>query len=211
MASSLWLYLLLMQTDPAGDFKPTSVNLGLGALVPGDVPYRPLSNAERRELWFNSNFVNPRVYVRSLLLTIPEHTSNRPAEWGTGWDGYGQRVGSRFARFAISSSIEHAGSAALGHDPRYISCRNCQSKWARLKHSFLYNFLTYNRAGRPVLHVSHLAGQFGSEMIAASWIPGRTWKSELVPGMVEQVSFGWLSNIAREFSPEIKRLLRRKK
>ncbi len=145
------------------------------------------------------------------MLTIPEHTANRPAEWGPGWDGYERRVGSRFARFAISSSIEHAGSAALGHDPRYISCRNCNSKWSRVKHSFLYSFLTYNRQGRPVLHVSHLAGQFGSEMIAASWVPGRTWKSELVPGVVEQVSFGWLSNIAREFAPEIKRLLRKKK
>jgi hypothetical protein len=195
---------------PPAQYNPTSVNFGLGAVVPGNVPYQPLTSKERTALWFNSNVLNPRVYLRSVLLTIPEHTSNSPAAWGQGWDAYGQRVGSRFARFAISSSVEHAGSAALGHDPRYISCRNCTSRWGRLKHSFIYNFMTYNRNGKPVVHVSHLAGQFGSEMIAASWIPGRTWRSELAPGLIEQVSLGWLSNIAREFSPEIKRLISRK-
>ncbi len=222
LVSSLFCLLAFQSPNPAPDpastdpatsnaYKPTSINLGLGAIVPGDVPYQSLSGQERRELWVNSNFVNPRVYLRSVLVTIPEHTANNPAAWGQGWDAYGQRMGSRFARYGISSSIEHLGSAALGHDPRYISCRSCQTKLGRLKHSFVYNFLTYNRQGRPVLHVSHLAGQFGSEMIAASWIPGRTWRSELVPGIVEQVSLGWLSNIAREFAPEIKRLLRRKK
>jgi hypothetical protein len=205
--------LLVQEGTPPAEpaYNPTSMNLGLGALIPGNVPYQPLTGEERRKLWFNSNFRNPRVYFRSVLLTIPEHTANSPAAWGQGWDAYGQRVGSRFARFAISSSIEHAGSAALGHDPRYIGCRDCKSVWRRLRHSFVYNFVTYNRDGKPVVHVSHLAGQFGSEMIAASWIPGRSWRSELVPGMIEQVSLGWASNIAREFAPEIKRLVLRKK
>jgi hypothetical protein len=59
------------------------------------------------------------------------------------------------------------------------------------------------------LHVSHLAGQFGSEMIAATWIPGRRWNDKFLPGVIEQVSFGWASNLAREFAPEIKRLVRK--
>lgn len=197
-------------TTPDPDFDPTSINLGLGGLVPASAPYRPLTMSERGEFWFNTNFVSPRVYIRAVALTIPEHTANSPEVWGTGPDGYAKRVGSRFGRFAIASSIEHAGSAMLGHDPRYISCRGCRSKGSRVLHAFKYTFFTYNRDGRPVPHISHLVGQVGSEFIAAKWVPGRTWRTELAPGLIEQVSLGWVSNIAREFAPELKRVLRRK-
>lgn len=199
------------EAQPAPDFEPTSVNLGLGGLVPASAVYRPLTLHERGEYWFNTNFVSPRVYIRAIALTIPEHTANSPEAWGTGWDGYGKRVAARFGRFAISSSIEHAGNAALGHDPRYISCRDCKSKISRVGHAFKYTFLTFNRHGKPVLNVSHIAGQVGSEFIAAKWVPGRTWRHELAPGVLEQVSLGWVSNIAREFAPELKRALTRKR
>ena len=190
---------------------PTSINFGLGAIADASQPYVPLTAEERARLWAKNNFVNPRAYLRAFVFSIPQHQNNNPPEWGTGAAGYLRRSGSRYARFTISSSIHHGLAGALGHDPRYISCRNCKGVGHRLWHSFVYEFLTYNRDGRPVFNVAAVAGQFGSEAIASTWIPNRTVGHQLKRGLTEQVSFGWLSNVAREFSPEIKRLFKRKK
>lgn len=111
----------------------------------------------------------------------------------------------------MSSSINHGMSGLLGHDPRYISCRGCKGVGHRLWHAFVYEYMTYNRHGRPVFNISALAGQVGSEAIASTWIPDRSVGAQIKKGLIEQVSIGWLSNVAREFSPEIKKLFKRKK
>lgn len=190
---------------------PTSINFGLGAIAAASGPYVPLTPEERWRLWAKNNFVNPRAYLRAFVFSIPQHQNNNPPEWGTGAAGYLRRSGSRYARFTLSSSIHHGMAGMLGHDPRYISCRDCRGFGRRIWHSFVYEFMTYNRDGKPVFNVSAVAGQFGSEAIASTWIPNRTVGHQLKRGLIEQVSLGWLSNVAREFSPEIKRVFKRKK
>jgi hypothetical protein len=214
----LLMAMLLQSADPIAkpqakpdEFDPTGVNLGLGGIIPANVPYQPLTGKQRWSMFVNSTAANPSLYARIVILTVPEHLNNTPEQWGQGWGALGKRLGSRTARLTISTAIEQGGNAMMGHDPRYVSCRQCTSTAGRIKHSFYYTFLTYNRQGKPVFNYGNIAGQVGSEVIAASWIPGRTWRSELGIGMAEQVGFNWLANIAREFAPEIKRLLPRKK
>lgn len=198
---------------PAAKENPgaTSINYGLGAIAPANQPYIPLTPEERWRLWAKNNFVNPRSYARAFVFSIRQHQNNSPPEWGTGAEGYFKRAGSRYARLTLSSSIHHGVAGMLGHDPRYISCRDCKGVGRRLWHSFVYEFMTYNNAGRPVVNVGALAGQFGSEAIASTWIPNRTVGVQLRKGLIEQVSIGWLSNVAKEFAPEIKRAFKRKK
>ncbi len=189
----------------------TSINFGLGGIVSPDKAYRPLTFNERVSYWAKSNFTSPRSYVRTFGLSIPQHLNNEPPEWGEGAVGYLRRSGSRAARFTLASTIEMGGAALIGHDPRYVASRKGERGWKRFGHSFTYTFLTYNNDGKPVFNISHLGGQVASEFIAAQWTPHSNLGRGLTMGIVEQVTFGWVSNIAKEYAPELKRLLSRKK
>lgn len=200
------------QPPPAAAAAPdsaTSINFGLGAYSPANEPYKPLTGAQRWELWVNNNFKNPRNYARCVLFTIPEHTSNKPPQWGQGWDAYGVRVGSRFARLTLSASLHYGIAAAIGHDPRYIACRGTCGTWKRLRHAFLYEFVTYNRTGKAVFNISSVAGQLSSEAIAGTWLPDRSVGHQVKTGVVEQLTFAWVANVVKEFAPEIKRVVRK--
>lgn len=189
---------------PAAD--AATINYGLGAYAPGDQPYRPLTGEERRRLWVNTTFKNPRNFARSVLFTIPEHTSNSPEQWGQGWDAYSARVGSRMARLTISATLQNGFAAALGHDPRYIACRGNCGVWKRVRNAFIFEFFTFDRNGRRVFNIAGVGGQLASEAIAGTWLPDRSVGGQIRAGMIEQVSFSWMSNLAKEFAPEIKRL-----
>lgn len=188
----------------------TSLNMGLGAIVPHGQPYRPLTAEERWHLWAKNNFANPRAYAASLVLTLPQHFDNSPPEWGEGPGGYVRRAGSRYSRFTISSSITHSMAGLLGHDPRYVPSKS-KNPVRRIAHAFVYEYFTYDRHGRTVFHISNMAGQFGSEAIASTWYPGRNVKDQILSGIGEQILFSWFSNIAREFAPEIKRIVKKRK
>jgi len=198
------------QTTPPTQ-EATSVNYGLGGIVPTNQPYRPLTGGERARFWAKTNFTTPPVYLRAFLFTIPEHRSNRPSEWGPGAAGYARRAGSRAARFTMLSSVEMAGAAVLGHEPRYVASRDGQKGFARFAHTFQYVFMTYNREGKPVLHVSRFAGQVVSEGIASAWIPRSDLRRSLTRGVGEQVAISWMSNIGREYGPQLIRKFSRKK
>lgn len=103
------------------------------------------------------------------------------------------------------------GAAVLGHDPRYVASRKRERGWKRFAHSFTYTFMTYNSKGKPVFNIAHLGGQVASEFIAAQWTPHPNVRNGLISGLTEQVTSGWLTNIAREYAPELKRFLARKK
>jgi hypothetical protein len=189
----------------------TSINFGLGGIVSPDKAYRPLTLEERTAYWAKSNFTSPRSYIRTFGLSIPQHLNREPEEWGGGWGGYFRRSGSRAARFTLASTIEMGGAALIGHDPRYVASRKGERGWKRFGHSLTYTFLTYNNQGKPVFNISHLGGQVASEFAAAQWTPHSNVRRGLIVGLTEQITFGWISNIAKEYAPELKRFLGRKK
>jgi hypothetical protein len=168
-----------------------------------------MTGKERMRLWVNTSFKNPRNYARSVLFTIPEHTSNTPEQWGQGWDAYSQRVASRMARLTLSQTLQQGLATPLGHDPRYIACRGNCSVWKRVRNAFLFEFLTFDRKGRTVFNIAGISGQLASEAIAGTWLPDRSVGAQLRAGMIEQVSFAWMSNLVKEFAPEIKRAVQK--
>lgn len=183
-------------------------NFGLGGIHRGP-NYQPLTPKERWQLWWNNSFASPGAYIRSVGPAISDHASGIPENFPHGAAGFGARVGSRFGRFSVAGGIQSAMGQALGHDPRYIAS-NRPGAWPRFRQAFLYNFLTYDRNGKPVLDVSTLTGQFASEAMFAHW-SGQRWDVKGYQGLIQQVAFGWTVNLVREYWPEIKNTLKFKK
>lgn len=177
-----------------GDFRPAA-------------PYRPPSGEERLRLYVRRAFWSPGVPFRAAVPALASHLADRPPEWGQGSAGFGRRLADRYARVVVKESYEAAGAAALGHDVRYLASGRTGA-WRRAGHALAATVVTRDRQGRRVPHVARVGAAFAAEFTGNTWMPaGYHSRAGSVRSVALGLSFTGMANLAREFAPEIRRLL----
>jgi hypothetical protein len=184
------------------------VNFLYGAYVPKDAPLVSLTGHQRAHLFVLQTFTTPGIYVKTTFLALLNQASGTPYEWGGGFEGFGRRAASSYARSAIQNVFSTAGNAALHYEPRYDRCR-CAGFGPRTKHALMRNFVTYNKTETELRPQFALYGAaFGAGMLSSLWKPnGQLW-TDGWQGVGTQVGLGMLSNWIAEFAPEIERKLK---
>jgi hypothetical protein len=186
------------------------VNWLYGAYVPKDVPLVALSPEQRGQLWMRQTFLTPGIYFKTGLFALSDQIADTPPEWHGGVKGFGQRFGSRYAQFAIQTSLSSAANWALGYEPRYDRCK-CTGAWPRARHALARNFVTYDateRRHRP--QIGSYAGAWGAGLAASTWKPNSDLWKEGYSSMITQAAFGSFANLVGEFAEDLKSALRRK-
>jgi hypothetical protein len=176
----------------------------IGPYIPSDRPLQPLTLQERRDAYIHQTFLNAGAYLARMFTGGIDQARRVPPEWGGGMDAYGLRFGSRYGQFVISSTLQSAGYAVLGYEPRYDLCK-CRGFWPRTKHAMARNFYTYNRTEhekRPAIPL--YVGSYAAGMLASLWTPGHrhAWKDGLY-ATVGQAGYGMGVNWASEFALDI--------
>ena len=198
------------QPGQPGRENAISVNRITGTGAVSGSAYVPLTGRERWQLYLTQNFTSVGAWFAPVTSSLIDHVNSRPPEWGGDFGGYGRRLASRYGTNLVQGSVEAAGCAILGHDPRYI--RSSQSGvWRRMGHAFLYSFLTRNGNGDTRLGIATLGSFYATGMVTQSWMPDRY--RALGDGVREgnrQLIFSVAFNQFQEFWPEIRRLVRRK-
>ena len=111
--------------------------------------------------------------------------------WGTGADAYGKRMAARAGLALSQAAVQHGTAALLGLDPRGDQSRcNCTSKLRRTTHALKRTFYTRVRAWYP-----------------PDERPGRDAARFAAVSVVGQAG----ANVFKEFSPELKRLIPKRK
>jgi hypothetical protein len=175
---------------------------------PGD--YRPLTRNERWNLYLREALWSPGVFLRAAGPALGAQLNNEPPEWGQGMEGYSKRFANRFGRFVLQETYEAAGAAALGHEVRYLRSKR-SGFLARAADALTANFVTYDRNGRRAPHVARVGSVFAAEFTGSIWMPaGYRDTSTVLRGAGVQLGVGSAFNLIREFSPELKRILRGK-
>jgi hypothetical protein len=199
------------QHPPVG--QPLPVNWLYGAYVPTEAPLQSLSPADRWHLYLRQGFTTPGIWVKTALFTISDQATESPPGWPQDPEGFGKRVGTRYAQFLMQNSFTALGSSLVGWEPRYDRCRNCTSVGQRVMHGITRNFFTYaedEKSLRPQVFL--YAGSFGGAALAATWQPYQP--DPLVKGyqgIATQAWVGVLSNWLAEFTPDFKRAIGRNK
>jgi len=133
---------------------------------------------------------------------------DHPEEWQSGMKGYGQRLASRYGRLAVRNGIQLSTDIAFKIDPRYDRC-DCTGFFPRTGHALKRVLVARRDDGTEMISVSNLAGAYVTPMITDQWYPDRlnTWHHKAHTGTW---FLGWrgVSNIVKEFWPEIKRTVR---
>lgn len=191
---------------------PIGVHPLFGAAVPMGI-YEPLTDRQRLRLYLRQTFTTANPWLRTSISAGVAQIQGRQYSWGGGVLGYSQRYASQYATYVIRNSFLSVGSWGLGHDTRYVPSRSHKVP-ARIGHAILQNFLTVNRDGATTVHISRILSGYGAGMIATLWQPNSKWSAQGIRAGNEQLIYGGVFNIGREFAPEVdhlmKRLFRRK-
>src|SRR5664279_3947605 len=162
----------LPENAPATASQELPVNWLYGAYVPKEVPLEPLSNELRWKLYVRQSFTTPGIYIKTGFFAAHDTIRNVPPEWEQSAEGFGKRLGSRYAQFNIQNSFTGLGDALVQWEPRYDRCR-CSGAWPRTRHAFVRNFVTYNRTEKDLRpQLFSYAAAYGSASLSAMWQPG---------------------------------------
>lgn len=195
----------------ADEKKATSVNMFTGLGMVSSVNYAPLSRHQRWEYYLNQNFTSVGSYFGPVASSIIDQITGQPPEWGGGMEGYGKRLASRFATGVIQGTVQSAGAALLGEDPRYIRSAD-QRIFRRIGHAFAYGIITYNNEGKRRFALATVGSYYASSMLTNYWYPGRyTALGDGVRDGNRQVILAGLVNQFQEFWPEVRRYILRRK
>lgn len=185
---------------------PIAVHPLFGAAVPqGD--YVPLTGAQRIQLFERQTFTTANPWLRTSISAGMSQLQGRQYSWGGGVVGYSRRYASQYATYVIRNTFLSVGAWGLGHDTRYVPAKS-HNVASRIGHAILQNVLTVNRDGNTTLHISRILSGYGAGMIATKWQPKSKWSAQGLRAGNEQLIYGAVFNVGREFSPEVDKLMK---
>lgn len=182
----------------------------LGVTVLKEQPWTPPTAKQRWAVYKLRSFTGPGMYMRTVMTSLSDQDANSPVAWGQGWKAFGKRMGNNYATFQLIDGAEMGLSALAGYDPRYIQSRETGA-WHRVGHAVAYNFVTLDGKGKTVLNWPKLVAAYGVGMLASTYTPGMKWSAEGLRMGTAQVSFGMVSDLVKEFVPDLLKKMRRKK
>lgn len=160
-------------------------------------------------------FVKRLYAVRAVTSTLPaaavEQVRVWPDEWGCERRGFGKRIASLYGQYAIGVGFEETAKAIHYEDTRYR--RLGKGNFFRRTGYVVANTVTARRQdGSRTFAWSLAANAYGSWAVATRWMP-REYRT--AGSIVEWGSYGLgafaVTNLAREYWPDIKRVLHPKK
>ncbi len=170
--------------------------------------YQPLSSSERFRLFVKRSA--PRFSLAGVAFdaAYSQLTNDWPA-YGQGADGYGKRFGATFADAEARTFIKTFLLPALLHqDPRYFRSSNF-GVLPRAIYAATRVVITRNDRGRTTVNISELLGTVITKSFSNAYYPvpergvGQT-ANRIAGGLLSSA----LSNLQREFWPDIRRKLR---
>jgi hypothetical protein len=186
------------------------VLLLLAALAAAAQPWQPITGTERVENFVQGTYGPNSLFVGGVFSSSFRTLNNNPREWGPGWSGFGRRYGMRLVNNSVNNGVEVALGALWDEDPRYHPLHK-GSPGKRIGYALKRTF--YNRYGTSREHFGAarfagiVAGSFGQNL----WMPDSVNDARHgVRRIAGNYAGSAVGNLFREFTPEIKKIFKRK-
>jgi hypothetical protein len=167
---------------------------------------RPISGKERID-WVAKGTMGPEGVAGELFSAGWGTLFNSPKQYGTHWQGFGDRLGMGVAGNAVSNTMEAGLGAIWGEDPRYT--RDAGAPFGhRVGHAAKMTFLAQNRDGNLTPAYARFIAIPGSNFLSNTWrVDGdnSVGRASLRTGLGFLGRFG--NNTFDEFWPDFKQKL----
>lgn len=210
--------------------RQTCPGMPAGDLSQTDCSFTPSLRLEQ----FVTTSVTDQAMLGAAFFGLMAQFQNNPAEWGRGWEGYGYRVGTRYAQGLAKGLTNYTIGAIMHDDPRNITyasdpayclpgpngnlpgppCKHVRQTGVspRIRHVFL-NWIAVRHSnvlgdGKRLPNVPLFAGAAASGFVGYAWYPDHLATPQQA-GLRASYSLATAlgSSFYNEFQPEIGRLL----
>jgi hypothetical protein len=190
----------MVQIQPAPETQPARPICDFGPRVPA--PIYPL---EQRSRDYFALTYSPCALTGPMIGALWSQAWNSPYQWGSGFSGFGRRLGSNYARVVIGNTLGMSLAAIDHEDIRYYRS-NLSGFKPRLKYALKRTLIARRTDGGSMLAVSSIVNSYSAAFIANSWYPPKqaTFGRALERGSTAYAS-AYFFNVLQEFWPDIEK------
>jgi hypothetical protein len=171
--------------------------------------YKPVTVREKFKIASQDAFDRGSVALAAAFAGEGQITNSNPS-FGQGTAGYARYLGTAYADVVIGDFMTEAIYPSLLHqDPRYFR-RGTGSGLSRLGYAMGQIFWTHSDAGRSQFNFSEIAGNSTAVAISNAYYPDNRDAANAVARLGTQLGVDMLSNVLKEFWPDLSRKFARK-
>jgi hypothetical protein len=167
----------------------------------------PLTTKRKFYIASKDSFDYPIYFLSAAFAGISQLENQNPS-FGQGLKGYAKRYGTAYVDQMLGNMMTEAVFPTLLHeDPRYFR-RGSGGRLGRMAYALTRIFVTRTDAGRNRINTSELLGNSVTVAISNAYYPATRNAGDNLQKLALQCGTDALSNILKEFWPDVKRKLR---
>jgi len=205
-------------SQPASSDQSASIDKRVFGVLPNyrtadaNTPYQPIS--AKRKLWigFKDSFDYP-VYFTSAVFAGFNQLSDTSPQFGQGVEGFAKRYAASYADQTLGNMMtESFYPIMFKQDPRYFRVgKNGGSTMKRTGYALTRVFICRSDKGTPVFNISEIGGNSTAVAISNLYYTDNRNLHDNVQKLSIQIGTDALSNVLKEFWPDIKERFFKKK
>lgn len=176
----------------------------------GSLPFEPITAKQKFTIAAKDSFDWPVYLVSGAFASLYQLEDQNPS-FGQGLKGYAKRFGGSYADQALGNVMAEAVIPVLfREDPRYFR-HPSGSAGQRLRYAATRVFIDRSDGGRWRFNYSEWVGNSAAVAISNAYYPDTRTVSDNVEKLLVQVATDSFSNVLKEFWPDLKGKLSRRK
>lgn len=176
----------------------------------GSQPFQPLTARQKLTIAAKDSF-DGAVYPTAAIFSVVYQAENDNPSFGQGMKGYAQRVGAAFGDQMIGNMMTEGVMPALLHeDPRYFR-RGQGSKKSRIWYAATRIFITPTDTDRQTFNFAEWGGNGVAVALSNVYYKDGRSVGDNIPKLLIQCGTDALSNVLKEFWPDVKHWMAKKR
>ena len=174
------------------------------------LPFMPITAGHKMIIALKDSFALPLGLTSGAFAGLYQLDDQNPS-FGQGMAGYARRLATSYGDQVVGNMMTEGVMPALLHeDPRYFRMGR-GAKTRRFLSAFAQIVVTRTDSGRRTFNFAEWGGNAVAAAVSNIWYPDSRTASENVEKLVIQCAADGVSNVLKEFWPDVKRHFLRKR
>jgi len=198
-------------TQPAEDKRIFGV-LPNNRIADASVPFQPITAKRKFTIAYKDSTDLP-VYPTAALFALIYQLEDQNPSFGQGMKGYAKRFATAYGDQVVGNMMTEGIVPSLTHeDPRYFRLGSSGgSTKGRLWYALTRTFVTRTDSGGSTFNIAEWGGNAATVAISQAYYPDTRTAGDAFQKLMVQCATDTFSNVLKEFWPDVKKKLQRKK